>query len=81
MSLKVQVLKNSKLREVPRGAAYADALVTMDLSKEADRKDILEALETDGWVILKNVADISSIDAAQENKVDFFSRNSIPYFG
>ncbi|KAH1422784.1 hypothetical protein KXW29_005989 [Aspergillus fumigatus] len=55
MSLEVQVVNSS-------GRA------SLDLSLEVSQKDVLEAIESDGWVILQRATDINSSERAKSNK-------------
>ncbi|RHZ48775.1 hypothetical protein CDV55_101990 [Aspergillus turcosus] len=55
MSLEVQTVKSS-------------GRVSLDLSLEISRKDVLEALESDGWVVFQRATDINSSERARLNK-------------
>ncbi|KAA8642366.1 uncharacterized protein ATNIH1004_011310 [Aspergillus tanneri] len=61
MSLQIQTIQGS-------------GKVPLDLSLEISRKEILEVLEHDGWVIIENATDINSSERAKLNKLQFFNQ-------
>lgn len=43
--------------------------MSLDVSQESDQREILRILEDDGWVILKGVTDLNSIERARLHEV------------
>ncbi len=58
-SVPIEVFKNGEL-------------VSIDLSQEDGRKEILQALENDGYVVLKRATTLDSSEQARRNKVIFY---------
>ena len=46
-----------------------NATVSLDLSQEGSHKQIIQALQEDGWVVLKKATDLNSTEEAKFNKV------------
>jgi hypothetical protein len=55
-SLPIQVLKST-------------GLVSMDLFQEEDRQEVLRAIESDGFVVLKRATTLDSSELARRNAV------------
>ena len=65
MSLQIQVCKR------------AGEEVWLDLSQRSAQMEVLEALQDNGWIILRNAANLNSIEEARRNKVNYFLSNNI----
>lgn len=44
-------------------------MVSLDLSHEDARKELLDALKEGGYVVLKNATSLDSVEQARRNKV------------